>query len=128
MSARATPGRGNRKAGQGTWRSPSSTPEQIGVELAFLKPFKATNDVTFSLAPAGDGTEVTWPMTGEQHGLWPRSFGKVVSMDKLVGKDFEKGLTRLKADAETQADRRCSRTLVIRTSDPTDPRQPRLEA
>ena len=27
-------------------------------------------------------------------------FSKVVSMDKLVGKDFEKGLARLKAAAE----------------------------
>ncbi len=26
--------------------------------------------------------------------------GKVVSMDRLVGKDFEKGLARLKAAAE----------------------------
>ena len=26
--------------------------------------------------------------------------GKVMSMDKLVGKDFEKGLARLKATAE----------------------------
>ena len=29
-------------------------------------------------------------------------FGKVFSMDKLVGKDFEKGLSRLKAVSETE--------------------------
>ena len=41
-------------------------------------------------------------MTGEQKGLmW--LFGKVMSMDKLVGKDFEKGLLRLKAVAESKA-------------------------
>ncbi len=31
----------------------SSTPEQIGIKLSFLKPWKATNDVTFTLAPTG---------------------------------------------------------------------------
>jgi hypothetical protein len=30
--------------------------------------------------------------------------GLFTSMDKLVGKDFEKGLTRLKAVVETAAD------------------------
>ncbi len=90
---------GNRKAGQGSMKITSSTPEQIGVELKFLKPFKASNDVTFTLSPNGNGTEVTWRMSGEQKGV-AAIFGKIVSMDKLVGKDFEKGLARLKANAE----------------------------
>ena len=38
-------------------------------------------------------------MTGEHKGDG-RALRKVVSMDKLVGKDFEKGLARLKAAAE----------------------------
>ena len=41
-------------------------------------------------------------MTGEQTGLMAL-FGKVVPMDRLVGKDFEKGLARLKAVAEQTA-------------------------
>ena len=90
---------GNRKAGQGSMEITSSTPEQIGVRLAFLKPWKATNDVTFALTPTGSGTEVTWTMTGDQKGM-AALFGKVFNMDKLVGKDFEKGLARLKANAE----------------------------
>ena len=55
---------------------------------------------TFTIEPQEDGTsEVTWSMTG------PRTFGLkvmslVTSMDKLVGKDFEKGLARLKTVAE----------------------------
>ena len=39
-------------------------------------------------------------MTGENKGM-AGMFGKVFSMEKLVGKDIEKGLTRLKAVAET---------------------------
>ena len=90
---------GNRKAGQGSMEITSSTPDEIGLRLAFLKPFRSSNVVTFSLVPAVDGTEVTWLMTGEQRGLMGL-VGRVVSMDKLIGKDFEKGLTRLKAVAE----------------------------
>lgn len=91
---------GNRQAGQGSMEIVSSTPEQIGVKLSFLKPWKATNDVTFTLVPTGSGTEVTWRMTGEHRGMG-KVFAKVFSMDKLVGKDFEKGLARLKAVSET---------------------------
>ncbi len=58
--------------------------------------------MTFTLAPTGSGTEVTWRMTGEHKGLGA-VLSKVFSMDKLIGKDFEKGLTRLKATAETGA-------------------------
>jgi hypothetical protein len=90
---------GNRKAGQGSMEITSSTPDEIGVRLAFLRPFKSTNQVTFSLVPAVDGTEVTWLMTGEQRGLMGL-VGKVVPMDRFIGKDFEKGLSRLKAVAE----------------------------
>ena len=93
---------GNRKAGQGSMEITSSTPDEIGLRLAFLRPFKSSNDVTFSLVPAVDGTEVTWLMTGEQRGLMGL-VGRVISMDKLIGKDFEKGLTRLKAVAEAPA-------------------------
>jgi hypothetical protein len=91
---------GNRKAGSGSMEITSSTPDEIDLRLSFLKPWKATNDVTFTLVPAGDGTEVTWRMTGEQKGA-AAVFGKVFNMDKLLGKDFEKGLARLKAAAES---------------------------
>ena len=91
---------GNRRAGSGSMEITSSTPDEIDLRLSFLKPWKATNDVTFTLVPAGDGTEVTWRMTGEQKGA-AAVFGKVFNMDRLLGKDFEKGLARLKAAAES---------------------------
>ena len=91
---------GNRRAGSGSMEITSSTPDEIDLRLSFLKPLKATNDVTFKLVPAGDGTEVTWRMTGEQKGA-AAVFGKVFNMDRLLGKDFEKGLARLKAAAES---------------------------
>jgi hypothetical protein len=90
---------GNRKAGVGRMEITGSDPHQVAIRLEFDKPFKATNNVTFQLSPAKDGTDVTWRMTGTQKGLMA-IFGKLWPMDKLVGKDFEKGLAQLKAAAE----------------------------
>jgi hypothetical protein len=92
---------GNRKAGKGNMEIVGSTPEQIDVRLSFEKPWKATNSVVFTLAPAGDqATEVTWRMTGTNTGF-AALFSKVFSMDRMLGKDFEKGLARMKAAAES---------------------------
>ena len=91
---------GNRKAGAGSMEITSSSPEAIGIRLAFLKPWKNTNDVTFTFVPSGAATEVTWRMAGEQKGV-AAVFGKLFDLDKLVGKDFEKGLARLRARAES---------------------------
>lgn len=90
---------GNRRAGAGSMEITSSTPEQVGLTVTFLKPFRATSQIVFSLARVTGGTEVTWTMRGEQKGLMA-VVGKVMPMDKMVGKDFEKGLARLKSAAE----------------------------
>jgi hypothetical protein len=90
---------GNRKAGAGSMTITGSAPEGIDITIAFLKPIKATNQTRLSFEPSGSGTDVRWVMTGEQKGLMAL-FGKVVSMDRMIGPDFEKGLARLKAVAE----------------------------
>ena len=90
---------GNRKAGKGSMQITGSKPEEITIALDFLKPVKSTSVTRFAFEPSGSGTEVRWQMTGEQKGLMGL-FGKVVSMEKLIGPDFEKGLARLKAVAE----------------------------
>jgi hypothetical protein len=92
---------GNRRAGKGNMEIVSSTPEQIDVRLEFEKPWKAVNNVAFELTPSGGtATDVTWRMTGATKGF-AALFSKVISMDRMVGKDFEKGLARMKSAAET---------------------------
>jgi len=91
---------GNRKAGEGSMEITDSSPERIDIELSFLKPMRSTQQVEFVLTPTGAGTDVTWRMTGQHEGVLMTLFSKVVSMDRLIGKDFEKGLARLKAVAE----------------------------
>ena len=91
---------GNKKAGVGSMKVISSTPEQIRIDLQFVKPMKSRTDTLFGIQSSGHGTEVSWTMSGEQKGLWGL-IGRFYPMDRIVGKDFEKGLTRLKAVAES---------------------------
>ncbi len=91
---------GNKKAGVGSMEIVSSTPEQIRIDLHFLKPMKSRSDTLFGIADSGHGTEVSWTMSGEQKGVWG-FLGRFYSMDKVIGKDFEKGLSQLKAVAES---------------------------
>lgn len=91
---------GNRKAGQGRMEIVEAVPaERLGIRLDFLRPWKSTNQVEFEMVDLGEATQVTWSMSG------PNSFiGKVMSvfmsMDGLIGKDYEEGLANLKSIAE----------------------------
>lgn len=81
---------------------------RVGVKLEFKKPMEATNQATFTFAPEGSGTKVTWALDG------PNSFlGKTMSLfvdvDKFVGGDFERGLASLKTEAERDAKAAASR-------------------
>ena len=53
----------------------------------------------FALKAAGGTTTVTWILEGAQ-GFFVKLMGVFINMDKMVGKDFEAGLVRLKAIAE----------------------------
>lgn len=91
---------GNKRAGVGHMEITGSTSGRIDIALTFEKPWKATNAVDFTLTPVGDaGTEVSWRMTGEHKGLG-LLFSKLFNMDKMLGKDFDKGLAALKVTAE----------------------------
>jgi len=92
---------GNRKAGKGRMQIVDVDDDRrVDIDLAFEKPFKSQNLTTFLLTPAGEGTEVTWQMTGPRP-LVMKLAGPLMNMDKLVGKDFDKGLDRLQRAAST---------------------------
>jgi uncharacterized protein YndB with AHSA1/START domain len=94
---------GNKKAGAGRMEIlDAQPPSRIEIKLSFLKPFRAENKVVFTLIPAGDGTNVIWEMTGTNN-LGLKIMGILMNMDKLVGRDFEKGLAAMKAEAEKPA-------------------------
>lgn len=91
---------GNRKAGKGQMEIREATePSKVGIDLEFVKPFKASNDTVFTIEPEGSGSRVTWTLTGKKTAM-TKVMGIFTSMDKMVGPDFEKGLARLKAVTE----------------------------
>jgi hypothetical protein len=69
-------------------------PRFLQIDLTFLKPFKSQSVTTFTFEPAGEGTATTWRMEGPKT-LMTRIMGIFTSMDKLIGRDFEKGLVKL---------------------------------
>lgn len=92
---------GNRKAGAGSQTIvESDPPKRLGIRLEFEKPFKASNRVEFVFTPEDHGTRAQWIMTGVNKNIIWRHVSLLVSMDKMVGGDFEKGLAQLKALAE----------------------------
>lgn len=98
--------KGNRKVGQGSMTiTDVEEAAKIVIDLRFLKPFKAENVTTITFAEVDGGTPeckttVTWSMTGPLT-LIGKIMGIFMSMDKMVGPDFEKGLAQLKALAES---------------------------
>lgn len=90
---------GNRQAGAGRMEVVRSEPTLVDVEVVFTKPFRATNLSRFELVETGEGTEVTWTMSGSQNPLTKVLF-TVMRMERGIGRDFEKGLDRLAAAAE----------------------------
>lgn len=91
---------GNQNVGSGRMLITKSTaPTDVVIQLDFLKPFEAHNTAEFTLGSNGDSTNVTWSMSG-QHTFISKLVCLFVSMDGMVGKDFENGLANLKALAE----------------------------
>jgi uncharacterized protein YndB with AHSA1/START domain len=77
----------------------AAVPNRVAMRLVFTKPFATTNRVDFRLQPQGEQTQVTWAMTGPMPYL-SKLICTFVSMEKMVGPDFEAGLANLKAVAE----------------------------
>jgi hypothetical protein len=94
---------GNSDVGEGRMTITDSKPgELIKIKLEFVKPFAATSDTVFSFKPQGNQTAVTWTMDGENNFVG-KAMCLVMSMDKMVGGDFEKGLAQMKSVAEKPA-------------------------
>jgi uncharacterized protein YndB with AHSA1/START domain len=89
---------GNRKAGRGRMEMRSVIDQRIDIALHFEKPFTSDNDLSFLLEPRDGRTQLTWRMVGPRSRLM-RLAGPLMNMDKLVGKDFERGLDRLEVVA-----------------------------
>lgn len=90
------------KAGAGRMEITDASPRQTAIQLDFLEPFESSNVAEFTLEPRGDSTQVTWAMRGPNPYV-AKVMCVFLSMDDMVGKDFEAGLANLKAVAESKA-------------------------
>ena len=91
---------GNDDVGAGRMEILQSEPNaRVIVKLDFLKPFEGHNTSEYTLTSTAGSTKVTWAMYGPSPYV-SKLMGVFVSMDSMIGKDFELGLSNLKVQAE----------------------------
>lgn len=90
---------GNKKVGEGNMLINEVSTQGVKLDLNFLKPWKAECKVQLAFTPSGNGTQVRWIMDGP-NSFMGKLFSLFVNMDKMIGKDFETGLSGLKAVVE----------------------------
>lgn len=92
---------GNREVGKGTMTIVESKPhELVRFQLDFQEPMAGTSTAEFTFKPEGDDkTAVVWTMTGENDFIG-KAMCLVMDMDKMVGGEFEQGLSNLKSIVE----------------------------
>lgn len=78
--------------------------ERLRIRIEFLRPMPALRTATFKFAPAGSGTQVAWSMEGKNN-FFGKAFSLFLDCDKMIGRDFEKGLAQLKTLVEAVNER-----------------------
>ena len=75
---------------------------RVDFQLRFKEPFASTSDAYFTTETLSENvTKVRWGFTGKM--VYPLNLMLLImNMDKMVGKDFEQGLTKLKAILESK--------------------------
>ena len=92
---------GNRQVGVGNMTLTESRPDElIWFRLEFLKPFQATNTAEFVFSVEGDQVVLTWIMRG-RNGFAGKAMGLIMSCDKMLGGQFEQGLSAIQSIVET---------------------------
>ncbi|MFZ2162395.1 MAG: SRPBCC family protein [Sideroxyarcus sp.] len=91
---------GNKDVGKGEIAIIGSEPNsRIAFDLHMIEPYEGRNHVVIALKAAGDTTTVTWILE-DRHTYFLKLLGLFINMDKMIGRDFETGLAKLKSVAE----------------------------
>lgn len=95
---------GNKKVGQGRMEIRSTEiNKQVIIKIDFIRPFVAHNTVEFLLTPELKKTRIEWKMHGPNV-FMSKVMQVFISMDKMVGPDFEQGLNNLQTLIEHNND------------------------
>jgi Polyketide cyclase / dehydrase and lipid transport len=93
---------GNSKVGEGRMTLVESTPDSlVRARTDFVKPFVGSSYNEFALRPEGNGTVVSWVLFG-QNDFIGKAMCLVISMDKMLGGEMEKGLANIKGLVEAK--------------------------
>jgi len=91
---------GNKNVGSGRMEVlEANSPSLVKIQLDFLKPFEAHNIAEFTMLPQGNATHLTWVMHGPAP-FMSKVMQVFMNMDRMIGKDFEAGLARIKSVSE----------------------------
>lgn len=92
--------KGNSDAGAGTAIvAESADNEKVVVDLHFTEPMAGDAKATYTLAKEGDQTRVTWGFVTKQPFI-ARVFCTLFNMKKIMAKEFDEGLNKLKQISE----------------------------
>mgnify|MGYP002821430581 CR=1 FL=1 len=92
--------KGNQDVGSGRMELSKVEPLLLEVDLEFKEPMAGLADVTYTLTPNGDTTNLSWKMEMDQ-GFGGKVAALFMDMDGMIGADFERGLGRVKAKVES---------------------------
>ncbi|MCV6630678.1 MAG: SRPBCC family protein [Flavobacteriaceae bacterium] len=95
--------KGNKEVGEGEQEITNILEgERIDTQLRFLKPWKSQSDAYLKLNEStANKTRVTWGFTGKNKFLMSIMM-LFMNMDKMIGNDFDQGLSKLKEVLEPQ--------------------------
>lgn len=94
---------GNNQVGEGRMTITESRPnELIRLNLEFFKPMAGTSTTEFTFKTEGNQTAVTWSMAGK-HNFIAKAMCLFMNMDKMIGGQFDQGLTAMKSIVESNA-------------------------
>jgi effector-binding domain-containing protein len=86
---------GNKDVGKGSQTLSVLEPNsKVESTLVFLEPMAGQSTAYTFLKDTTGGTLVTWGIKGE-NGFVGRIFGSIMNMDKMMGADFDRGLSKL---------------------------------
>ena len=96
--------KGNSRVGAGKMTVTALEPgKHLGLQVDFIVPFKSTVATDFTVAPKGsDAVTLTWATDGKST-FMGKLFGLMVTMDELLGPDYETGRKGIKELAEAEA-------------------------
>ncbi len=104
--------KGNKDVGSGEQTITNITENRIETQLKFHEPWESTADAFIQIDPEGDATQVTWSFTSPAPFPW-NAMMLFMNMDEMLGKDFEKGLNKLKVLAEAKATQEPDYTIEV---------------